>query len=255
MHSGWSAKTVLCWRRGKDGASPGNVPWEWCGGEGKALRGAPALRQWEGKGTSKTDDTGTVRGPCPHTHKKRLYWAGYRETRICQPRLLARMKHSELSWLIIEFNPTLWGIKYIQSPPCYWHVGSSWRKCLQNCQIAENWEKHKHLCTLLPPRQGLKAVLILDPDFLHLPGMLPASTRWQTPALSSSLLCSLPSRVLLQQENSQSWRGWGSYTADAHYDMNSVKPFLFVSYFLFSWPGTFQSLVMCLTPELFFQLA
>lgn len=109
--------------------------------------------------------TQALLGGLAHTHTKRLYWAGYRETRICQPRLLARMKHSELSWLIIEFNPTLWGIKYIQSPPCYWHVGNSWRKCLQDCQIAENWEKQKHLCTLLPLMQGLKAVLTLDPDF------------------------------------------------------------------------------------------
>lgn len=36
---------------------------------------------------------------------------------------------------------------------------------MQSCQIEENWEKHKHFCTLLPAMQGLKAVLILDPDF------------------------------------------------------------------------------------------
>lgn len=167
IYSGWTAKIVLCWCCGKDGASPGNVPWERCGGEGKALWGAPALGQWGGEGASKTDETGTVGGPCPHTHthKKRLYWAGYRETRICQPRLLARMKHSELSWLIIEFNPTLRGIKYIQSPPCYWHIGNSWRKCVRSCQRAENWEQHKHFCTLLPVTQGLKAVLILTQIF------------------------------------------------------------------------------------------
>lgn len=165
------------------------MPWEWCGGEGKALWGAPALRQWEGKGTSKTDDTGTVGGPCPHTHKKRLYWAGYRETRMCQPRLLARMKHSELSWLIIEFNPTLWGIKYIQSPPCYWHAGSSWWRCMQSCQIEENWEKHKHFCTLLPAMQGLKAVLILGPDFCISQACCPQAQGDRLPGLSSWLHC------------------------------------------------------------------
>lgn len=73
IYSGWTAKIVLCWCCGKDGASPGNVPWERCGGEGKALWGAPALGQWGGEGASKTDETGTVGGPCPHTHTKRAY--------------------------------------------------------------------------------------------------------------------------------------------------------------------------------------
>lgn len=219
MHSGWSAEIVLRWFHEKDCLFPGNVPWGWCGGEGKALWGAPTLRRWEGKGTSKTDDTGTVGGPCPHTHKKRLYWAGYRETRICQPRLLARMEHSELSWLIIEFNMTLWGIKCIQSPPCYWHVGNSWRKCAQSCQIAENWEKHKHFCTLLPVMQGLKAVLILDPDFCIPQACCLQAQGDKSPGLSSWLHCCHYCSCCRKTP--------GAGEVDAHYDMNFVKPFLF----------------------------
>lgn len=158
-----------------------------------------------------------------HTHKKRLYWAGYRETRICQPRLLARMKHSELSWLIIEFNPTLWGIKYIQSPPCYWHAGNSWRRCVQSCQRAENQEKHKHSAPFFLLCRAWRLcwfwIQILAPckhvSCRHKVTDLLGSAAGCTAALTGAVVAGKP----------QIWRGWGSYTPDAHYDINSVKPF------------------------------
>lgn len=71
-------------------------------------------------------------GGLAHTHTQNgLYWAGYGETAICQPRFLARMKHGELSWLIIVFNSALWGIKRIRSPPRYWHTRNWWQGCAQ----------------------------------------------------------------------------------------------------------------------------
>lgn len=132
-HSGWSGQTVPCHHIRKDGVSLRGHAWR----QAQWRRQSPVddltCKWWERKGMGQNSHWLEAWHP-----KKKLYCSGYRKKALCQPSLLARMKHSKLSWWILYCEASNIPSVHHVTDTLEIHGGDGSPQAVKSCQSVAN---------------------------------------------------------------------------------------------------------------------